>query len=85
MVFGPVLGVEYPRCIGHGGIPVLMDRTPGDGYGQYGLWEERDFYVEDGYHWARFGFAVLDLDGDRISVRYFNDSGDPVYVSETFE
>jgi hypothetical protein len=79
MTFKEVDKIDYPRCIGHGGIPVIVDRTDADGYGAEGLWEERHFYVEDGYHWARFGFAVLDFNGAEVQVTYYNDAGDPVH------
>jgi Calcineurin-like phosphoesterase len=82
MTFEQVDGVAYPRCIGHGGIPVIMSRTFDGHYGEKGIWEERHFYVEDGYHWARFGFAVLDFDGAHVDVTYFNDTGDPVHEEQ---
>jgi hypothetical protein len=37
--------------------------------------EERGFLDVGGKRWGRFGFAVLDLDGPRIGVRYRDDLG----------
>jgi hypothetical protein len=68
-------GVKFPRCIGHGGVPVLMDHAAGDPIPAPGTWEEREFLKFRGDHWARFGFAILDLAGDRIAVRYRDDQG----------
>jgi hypothetical protein len=73
MGFEPIPGVPHARCIGHGGVPVQMDHTtpvPAPG-----AWEERACFEQNGDPWARFGFAVFDLQGDRIAVRYRNDTG----------
>ncbi len=67
--------VEYLRCIGNGGVPVLMNHGLDDPIPAPGTWEERGFLEERGDHWARFGFAVLDFDGERIEVRYRDDQG----------
>ncbi|HXC45182.1 MAG TPA: hypothetical protein VNU24_01145, partial [Solirubrobacteraceae bacterium] len=67
--------VKVPRCIGHGGVPVLMEHKPGEPVPPPGLWEERDFSEYRGEHWGRMGFAILDLEGPRINVRYRNELG----------
>jgi hypothetical protein len=72
----PTDGVTFPRCLGHGGVPVYM--THGNGALPPTVeYEERNYIskwlgVEK---WALFGFAVLDLDGDKISVRYIDENG----------
>jgi Calcineurin-like phosphoesterase len=71
----PAGTVKFPRCIGHGGVPVLMDHTPDQPIPAPGEWEERAFLQSRGEHWARFGFAVLDFAADRIEVRYRNELG----------
>jgi Calcineurin-like phosphoesterase len=69
-------GVPFPRCLGHGGVPVLQPHAPGDPVPAPGAWEERGFLEDtDGNHWARFGFSILDLDGGQIHVRYRDDTG----------
>lgn len=75
MGFAADQGVEYPRCIGHGGVPVLMPRAADEPVPAPGLWEERGYLEERGERWARFGFAVLDFNGTRIDVRYRDDTG----------
>jgi hypothetical protein len=75
MAFAPGRGVKFPRCIGHGGVPVTMPRGPDDPVDAPGLWEERGSFVQRRSRWARFGFAVLDMAGDRIDVRYRDDQG----------
>lgn len=83
MTFSTSQGVKFPRCIGHGGIPVPMTRTISDPYPPPGTWEERHFYKNRGDRWARFGFAVLDFHGAEIRVRYINDGGQPARGPET--
>jgi hypothetical protein len=39
------------------------------------MWEERESIEIDGTPWMRFGFAVLDLHGDEIDVRYRIETG----------
>jgi Calcineurin-like phosphoesterase len=82
MTYEAAGGVKFPRCIGHGGVPVLMDHAAGDPVPAPGTWEERDFLTYRGDRWARFGFAILDLAGDHIDVRYRDDQG-TVTRSET--
>jgi hypothetical protein len=75
MGFAQSGGVQYPRCIGNGGLPVLMAHAQDAPVPAPGAWEERGFLESQGEHWARFGFAVLDLAGDHIDVRYRDDRG----------
>jgi hypothetical protein len=74
MGFEDTGGVAFPRCVGHGGVPVLS-RPEGAPTPPPGIWEERGFLDDRGRHWARFGFAVLDFQGAAIHVRYRNDLG----------
>jgi len=74
MGFAAAEGVKVPRCLGHGGVPVLA-HGPEVPVPPPGLWEERGFLKYRGDHWGRFGFAVLDLDGERIDMRYRDDQG----------
>jgi hypothetical protein len=75
MGFAAGSGIRFPRCIGHGGVPVLAERAAGDPVTAPGIWEERGFLEADGDHWSRFGFAVLDMAADHIDVRYRDDQG----------
>ncbi len=74
MGFQPSLEVQTPRCIGHGGVPVLS-HGPDVPIDPPGLWEERAFVKYRGDHWGRFGCAILDLAGERIEVRYRDEQG----------
>ena len=69
-------GVPFARCVGHGGVPVLQTYAQGDPVKPPGAWEASGF-LEDaaGDRWARFGFAVLDLVGGQMQVRYRDDQG----------
>ena len=67
--------VKFPRCIGHGGVPVLMNHAAGDPVPAPGTWEERGFLEDRGDHWMRFGFAILDFNAGQINVRYRDDQG----------
>jgi hypothetical protein len=67
--------VKTSRCIGHGGVPVLMEHKPHEPIPSPGEWEERDFSEYHGDHWGRMGFAILDLAGPKIKVRYRNELG----------
>ncbi|MEA2254042.1 MAG: hypothetical protein QOG35_87 [Solirubrobacteraceae bacterium] len=75
MGYAPTAGVAVPRCLGHGGVPVVSHPLDAP-VPPPGLWEERGFLDAAGRHWGRFGFAVLDLDGPRIDVRYVDDLGE---------
>jgi hypothetical protein len=68
-------GVRYPRCLGHGGVPVLPDPDPPPGSTPAITWHSTRTVREDGQRRTRFGFAVLDLQPDRIAVAYIDDDG----------
>ena len=75
-------GVKFPRCLGHGGVPVLQNHAPEAPVPPPGAWEERDFLESENERWGRFGFAALDLSGGHISARYRNDLGVLVRTEE---
>jgi len=75
MGFEPHQGVQFPRCLGNGGVPVLQAHAMNAPIPPPGAWEARSFLDSGGEHWARFGFAVLDLDAGRMEVRYRDDTG----------
>jgi Calcineurin-like phosphoesterase len=68
-------GVRYPRCLGHGGVPVLPDADPPASSRPRITWHSTRTVREDGQDRTRFGFAVLDLRPDRIEVAYVDDDG----------
>jgi len=75
MAYKPFGGVQYPRCLGNGGVPVLRDPAMTEEVRQVADWESRRYIWSGLRRWTRFGFAVLDLEGERIDVRYRDDDG----------
>jgi len=82
MGFGQAAGVKTSRCVGHGGVPVLMTHTPEEPIPSPGAWQETAFSKYRGDHWGRMGCAILDFAGPRIEVRYRDEQG-TVSRSET--
>jgi hypothetical protein len=66
-------GVRFPRCLGHGGVPVPPDPEPPADSGI--VWRGTRTVHGDGTTLNRCGFAVFDLDGDSMQVRYIDDDG----------
>jgi calcineurin-like phosphoesterase family protein len=64
--------LHFGSCIGHGGVPVLVsDETPAGvswKFDEYEVHEEED-------RWQLFGFAVVDIEGARLVIRYFDQYG----------
>ena len=73
--FEATQGVKFPRCIGHGGVPVLQTHTDADKPRAPWAWEPSGYLNSGGQRWALFGFAAFDLDGDRIQARYRDEHG----------
>ncbi|MEE6178704.1 metallophosphoesterase family protein [Mycobacterium sp. 050134] len=74
VVHRPYAGVEYGRCVGHGGVPVYAIGSPKHQLPGIDWVEQRaiDGFVE---RWALFGFAVLDFDGPSVRVSYIDEFG----------
>ena len=76
--------VLYPRCLGHGG-QLLKPMPAGTRPDLPGTWLETASFPLDGDTWGSLGFAVLDIDGPVISVRYrLGNGAEPVRLSESF-
>ncbi len=75
VVYGKHMGIRSPRCVGHGGVPVYQKHTAEDPFPPGVEWEFRGRFKDNGLQWAKFGFAVLDLDGPAICIRYVDESG----------
>lgn len=75
MTFKDVGRVRFPRCIGHGGVPVYQTHGFNDKTPPPGEWEYRDYLDAGLEHWAKFGFVVLDFKGESIDVAYVNENG----------
>jgi hypothetical protein len=76
-------GVRYPRCLGNGGVPILPDADPPVGSTPSITWRSTRTVTEDGQVRVRFGFAVLDLQPDRIEVAYVDDDGYTAHTETT--
>jgi hypothetical protein len=66
--------IQYPRCIGHGGIPFYVEDNPlpaADGV----IYEYREGFDDLFESWNYFGFVVLDFEDDTIKARYINERG----------
>lgn len=81
MTFHAYRGVAFPRCIGNGGVPVFA-HDPAAPIPEPGAWEYRAAVDRDGQRWARFGFTVLDLNGDRIHASYRDEDGTEVLAED---
>jgi hypothetical protein len=78
VVHQPYEGVEYGRCLGHGGVPVYAVGTAETDEPRIDWVEQRflDGLVE---HWALFGFAIADFDGPDVVVRYIDENNELAY------
>ena len=71
-LYEPHKDVQYPRCIGHGGIPFYVSRSdPPKGVS----YEYRDGFSDLLESWNYLGFVVLDFEDDKIAVSYINERG----------
>jgi hypothetical protein len=68
-------GVAFPRCIGHGGVPVYMTHYENEPYLPPANYVYHDYMKKGLEYWTLFGFAVLDFEGPYIKVRYINEYG----------
>ncbi len=75
MLFDSFNGVQFGRCIGHGGVPVYMSHKENDPYPKPGNYEYRSFIDKGLEKWALFGHAVADIDGPSVSVTYVDENG----------
>jgi len=67
------LGIDFASCIGHGGVPVLLDEH--QGLPAEVKWRATEHQMIYGHPWQLFGFAVLDLAGPDIDVVYHDQNG----------
>jgi Calcineurin-like phosphoesterase len=82
MTFKASSGVSFPRCVGHGGVPMVQGYTAGAPVPAPGAWEPSGFLNQGGQHWARFGFTVLDLTPGQLHVRYRDETGAQVHAED---
>ncbi len=66
--------VGFASCLGHGGVPEHLVMKEGESKPPPWVYEYLKPYAAD-EPWELFGFAVLDIDGPRMSVRYIDENG----------
>lgn len=74
-LYKPKENVQHARCIGHGGVPVYMNQKEADPLPEGVEYEYRASFKHGLERWAYFGFAVLNLNGPEIDVRYIDENG----------
>lgn len=72
LVYKPREQVDFSSCVGHGGIPSSLE-TPKDL--TYLKYDYRNRYGRGLVRWNTFGFAVIDLAGSDMHVRYIDEFG----------
>jgi hypothetical protein len=86
LVYKPRKPVDFTSCVGHGGIPSYLTAAEGDPYPPELKYEYRKRHRHGWLHQllglllglkprSTFGFAVIDLDGGDMHVRYIDESG----------
>lgn len=75
VAYHPYKGVRAATAIGHGAVPELADLHPPK-KPDYVKWRYEQYRTsEDGEHWGKHGFAVLDLEPESIKVRHVDEKG----------
>ncbi|SDJ08763.1 Calcineurin-like phosphoesterase [Frankineae bacterium MT45] len=88
ITYKPLAGVQYPRCLGNGGVPTPANEPdppnplPGDNIYLHpdATWRSERTYEASGQEIHMFGFAVLDLHPDGIDVAYVDHDGDVAHT-----
>jgi len=76
LVYEPHMKIGFSSCVGHGGIPEYLIAREGTPYREPLRYDYRRRYGNGPEPWDTFGFAVLDLDGDAMSIRYIDEHGE---------
>ena len=64
--------VGFASCLGHGGVPEQLVMKEGQTLAPPWVYEYLKPYAPD-EPWETFGFAVVDIDGPKMSVRYIDE------------
>jgi hypothetical protein len=67
--------VSFGRCLGDGGVPVYQWHGLKDDYPVPGTYECRRFFKRGLERWAVMGFAIFDVNGSSLDVRYIDETG----------
>jgi hypothetical protein len=75
LTYEPRDGIKLASCVGHGGIPEYLIAPEGEPYPPGLKYDYREMHGNGPEPWNTFGFAVLELDGDTMNVRYIDEWG----------
>lgn len=75
LTYKPHMKVPFSSCVGHGGIPEYLVAGPSDPYPEPLAYDYRLRRGEGWEPWNTFGFAVAELDGRAMTVRYIDEDG----------
>jgi 3',5'-cyclic AMP phosphodiesterase CpdA len=67
--------VGFASCLGHGGVPEYLAMKEGETKPAPWAYEYLKPFGSGEEPWEKFGFAVLDLKGPQMSVRYIDEDG----------
>lgn len=81
--YQPQPAFRFGSCIGHGGVPVLLERH--EKPHPEVTWRAREHRQIYENLWQLFGFAVLDLDGPGIDIAYYDQRGGEPVNTERIE
>jgi hypothetical protein len=76
LVYEPRYNVDFASCVGHGGVPSYLVAPKEPTWLRYDYRDKHGRGIEP---WNTFGFAVVDLDESKMSVRYINEYGKEHY------
>lgn len=83
LVYEPRENVKLSSCVGHGGIPEYLVAAEGKPYPPGLRYDYRRKHGHGIEPWNTFGFAVLELDGYDLNVKYIaEDGGQPHHEEE---
>jgi hypothetical protein len=82
LVYEPREGVGFASCVGHGGIPEYLIAREGDPHPEGLKYDYRKKQGDGIEPWNTFGFAVVDLQGRDMTVRYIDEHGDAHHTEE---
>jgi hypothetical protein len=68
-------GVGFASCVGHGGIPEYLVAAQGEPYPDGLRYDYRLKHGNSIEPWNTFGFAVLELAGRSMKIRYIDEHG----------
>jgi len=75
-------GVGFSSCIGHGGIPEYLVKMNPQKLLAPLKYDYRKKFGHGLEPWNTFGFAVVELNGRAMRVRYMNEDGNPHHTEE---